>query len=90
MALDRSALLDLSESLKAADADDVIRQALHAVLQARIAAEATAVIGAFPHQRTEQQTTHGSGHRDRLLVLDDLDWESSRLPRVSITSQPGI
>ncbi|WP_281196193.1 hypothetical protein [Microtetraspora malaysiensis] len=28
MALDQSALLDLLESLKAADADDVIRQAL--------------------------------------------------------------
>ncbi|GIH25833.1 hypothetical protein Aph01nite_41430 [Acrocarpospora phusangensis] len=32
MALDQSALLDLLESLKAADADDVIRRALQAVL----------------------------------------------------------
>ncbi|GAA0356864.1 hypothetical protein GCM10009530_02560 [Microbispora corallina] len=49
MALDQSALLDLLESLKAADADDVIRHALQAVLQALIEAEATAVIGAAPH-----------------------------------------
>ncbi|GII56859.1 hypothetical protein Pth03_52480 [Planotetraspora thailandica] len=41
MALDQSALLDLLESLKAADADDVIRHALQAVLQALIEAEAT-------------------------------------------------
>ncbi len=33
MALDQSALLELLESLKAADADDVIRRALQAVLQ---------------------------------------------------------
>ncbi|GII34311.1 hypothetical protein Pmi06nite_77530 [Planotetraspora mira] len=42
-ALDQSALLDLLESLKAADAADVIRHALQAVLQALIEAEATAV-----------------------------------------------
>ncbi|MFF3671351.1 hypothetical protein ACFYXI_37780 [Microtetraspora malaysiensis] len=49
MALDQSALLDLLESLKAADADDVIRQALQSMLQALIEAEA-AVPGA-PAQR---------------------------------------
>ncbi|GAA1298602.1 hypothetical protein Psi02_69390 [Planotetraspora silvatica] len=68
MALDQSALLDLLESLKAADADDVIRHALQAVLQALIEAEATAVIGAAPHQRSDQRTTHRNGYRDRLLT----------------------
>ncbi|MER6695241.1 hypothetical protein ABT329_41250, partial [Streptomyces minutiscleroticus] len=38
MALDQSALLELLEALKAADADDVVRQALQAVLQALIEA----------------------------------------------------
>ncbi|WP_174552453.1 transposase, partial [Microtetraspora niveoalba] len=75
MALDQSALLDLLESLKAADADDVIRQALQAMLQALIEAEATAVIGAAPHQRTEQRTTHRNGYRDRLLTTAAGDLE---------------
>ena len=48
MALDQSALLELLESLKAADADDLVRRALQAVLQALIEAEATAVIGPHP------------------------------------------
>ncbi|GAA0397792.1 hypothetical protein GCM10009530_56840 [Microbispora corallina] len=48
MALDQSALLDLLESLKAADADVVIRHALQGMLQALIEAEATAMIGAWP------------------------------------------
>ncbi|GII79102.1 hypothetical protein Sru01_40840 [Sphaerisporangium rufum] len=75
MALDQSALLDLLESLKAADADDVIRHALQAVLQALIEAEATAVIGAAPHQRTEGRTTHRNGYRDRLLTTAAGDLE---------------
>jgi len=68
MALDQSALLELLESLKAADADDVVRRALQTVLQALIEAEATAVIGAAPHQRTDQRTTWRNGDRDRLLT----------------------
>ncbi|SNT52494.1 Transposase, Mutator family [Actinacidiphila glaucinigra] len=40
----------------------MIRRALRAVLQALIEAEATAVIGAAPHQ------THLNGRRDRLLT----------------------
>ncbi|WP_030512650.1 IS256 family transposase, partial [Microbispora rosea] len=75
MALDQSALLDLLESLKAADADDVIRQALQAVLQALIEAEATALIGAAPHQRTETRTTQRNGYRDRLLTTAAGDLE---------------
>ncbi|MBB2747032.1 UNVERIFIED_ORG: transposase-like protein [Microbispora rosea subsp. rosea] len=75
MALDQSALLDLLESLKAADADDVIRHALQAVLQALIEAEATAVIGAAPHQRTETRTAQRNGYRDRLLTTAAGDLE---------------
>jgi len=75
MALDQSALLELLESLKAADADDVIRRALQAVLQAHIEAEATAVIGVAPHQHTESRTTHRNGYRDRLLTTAASDLE---------------
>ncbi|GGM25689.1 hypothetical protein GCM10010129_82740 [Streptomyces fumigatiscleroticus] len=68
MARDQSALLELLDALKAADADDVVRQALQAVLQALIEAEATAAIGAASHQRTSERTAWRNGHRDRLLT----------------------
>ncbi len=52
MALDQSALLELLEALKVADADGVARRAVESVFQALIDAEATARIGAAPHERT--------------------------------------
>ena len=52
MALDQSALLELLEALKAADADDVVRRAVESMFQVLIDAEATARIGAAPHERT--------------------------------------
>ncbi len=42
MALGQSALLELLEVLKAADANDVVRRAVESVFQALIDAEATA------------------------------------------------
>ena len=68
MAMDQSALLELLDALKAAGADDVVRSAVEAVFQALIDAEATARIGAEPHQRTETRTTQRNGYRDRLLT----------------------
>jgi putative transposase len=50
MALDQSALSELLDVLKAAD--DVVRRAVEAMFQVLIDAEATAVIGAGPHERT--------------------------------------
>jgi putative transposase len=52
MALDQSALLELLEALRVADADDVVRQAVESVFRALIDAEATVRIGAAPHERT--------------------------------------
>lgn len=40
------------EALKASDSTDVIRQALQVMVQQLIDAEATALIGAEPHERT--------------------------------------
>ena len=56
MTLDQSALLDVLDALKAAEVDDRVRQAAETIYQALIEAELTAVIGAAPHQRTEQRT----------------------------------
>ena len=68
MALSQSALLEVLESLKAADADDLVRSALQVILQELIEAEATGVIGAARHERTELRTTQRNGHRSRLLT----------------------
>ena len=61
MALDQSALLELSEALRTADSGELMRRLLHTMLQALIDAEATAHIGAGPHERTD--TPHHPAQR---------------------------
>ena len=61
MALDQSAALEVLEALRAAEVDDRIRQAAETIYQALIEAELTAVIGAYPHQRTEARTGCATG-----------------------------
>jgi putative transposase len=68
MALDQSALLELLESMKAADAGELMRRLLAAMLQELVDAEATAVIGAGPHERTETRTTQRNGTRDKTVT----------------------
>jgi putative transposase len=68
MALDQSALLALVESMKAADGGELMRRLLAAMLQELVDAEATAVIGAGPHERTETRTTQRNGTRDKTLT----------------------
>src|SRR3954468_10797656 len=46
---------------------DTIRMSLEWILQQLIEAEATAFIGAAPHERTDTRTTQRNGHRPRLL-----------------------
>ena len=67
MALTDHDLSELLAALKAGDLTDPIRQSLQWVLQALIEAEATAFIGAEPHQRTDARTNQRNGHRPRLL-----------------------
>ena len=62
MALSQSALLEVLDALKASDSTDVIRQALQLMLQQLIDAEATAFIGAEPHERTDARVTQRNGH----------------------------
>ena len=68
MALDQSALLELSEALRSADSGELMRRLLHTMLQALIDAEATAHIGAAPHERTETRTTQRNGTREKLVA----------------------
>lgn len=61
---------DLSEllaALKAGELTDTIRTSLEWVLQQLIEAEATAFIGAAPHERSEARVAQRNGRRPRLL-----------------------
>jgi len=68
MAMDQSALLDLLEALKTADGGELMRRMLAMMLQELIDAEATAVIGAGPHERSASRTTQRNGTREKLLT----------------------
>ena len=67
MTLNQSALLELAETLRTADGGDMMRTMLGFMLQALVEAEATSVIGAAPHERTETRTTQRNGTRDKTV-----------------------
>ncbi|HYE78642.1 MAG TPA: IS256 family transposase, partial [bacterium] len=67
MALDKSALSELLDALRAGGDLDFMRQAMEMVLQALIELEATQEIGAERYERTESRTTHRNGSRKRAL-----------------------
>lgn len=81
MALDKSAIADLLDALRAGGDLDIIREGLAVVLQALIEAEATEVIGADRYQRTASRTTHRNGSRARLLSTKAGDVEL-RIPKL--------
>ena len=61
MALAHSDLSELLDALRAGGDIDLIRSSVEMVLQALIDAEATEVIGAGRHERTESARTNGTG-----------------------------
>lgn len=67
MALTDSDLSELLDALRAGEMTDTIRTSLEWILQQLIDAEATAVIGAAPHERSDARTNQRNGHRPRLL-----------------------
>jgi putative transposase len=67
MTLDHAALLQVLESMKAAEVDDRIRVAAQTIYQALIDAELTSVIGAGPWEHTPARTGLRNGSRPRLL-----------------------
>jgi transposase-like protein len=81
MAMDQSALLDLLTALKDTDVSDRIRVATEHLYQELIDAEATAVIGAGPWQRSVERTAQRNGTRPRVLTTTagDLDL---RIPKL--------
>jgi putative transposase len=81
MALDQSALLSLLDALRSSENGDLVRSLAERLLQELIEAEATAHIGAGPHERTEARTTQRNGHRSKTLTTaaGDLDL---RIPKL--------
>ena len=67
MALDKSAIADLLDALRAGGGLDVIREGMALVLQALIDAEVAQHIGAQPYERTDTRTAYRNGTRARLL-----------------------
>jgi putative transposase len=67
MALDKSALLELTEALSSADDGQLMRKLLHTILQALIDAEAAEHIGADLHERTDTRTAQRNGTRDKTI-----------------------
>ena len=83
MALSQSALLEVLDALKASDSTDVIRHALQVMLQQLIDAEATAFIGAEPHERTDARITQRNGTRSKTITTaaGDVDLSITKLRR---------
>jgi transposase-like protein len=81
MALDQRALLELLGELKLTDVTDRIRVATETLYQELIDAEATAVIGASPFERSATRTTQRNGFRARTLSTTAGDQEL-RIPKL--------
>jgi putative transposase len=81
VALTESDLSELLAALKAGELTDTVRTSLEWILQQLIEAEATAVIGARPHERTESRSAQRNGHRPRVLSTAAGDVEL-RIPKL--------
>ncbi len=68
MALDQSALLELLGELQDTDVTDRIGLATQKLYQELIDAEASAVIGAAPFERTPERTTQRNGTRPKTVT----------------------
>ncbi len=75
MALAHSDLSELLDALRAGGDIDLIRSSVEMMLQALIDAEATEVIGAGRHERTEQRTNQRNGTRSKLVTTKAGDVE---------------
>jgi putative transposase len=81
MALDQSALLELLEMMRSADDGDLMRGLLGTMLQTLVEAEATALVGAAPHERAQTRTTQRNGTRDKSVTTTAGDL-TVKIPKV--------
>src|SRR5947209_5048837 len=81
MALDQSALLEIAEMVTAGDGGELMRELLATMVQALVDAEATAFIGAGPHERSQARPTQRNGSRDKVVTTGVGDL-TVRIPKV--------
>jgi transposase-like protein len=81
MALDKHALSELLDALRAGGDMDLVRSGLQLVMQALIEMEAAQAIGAEPYQRSPERTTHRNGARERVLSTKAGDLQL-RIPKL--------
>jgi len=81
MALDQSALLELLEMMRSADAGELMRRLLGTIMQELVDAEASAHIGALPHERTDTRTTQRNGSREKIVTTTAGDL-TVKIPKV--------
>ena len=81
MTLNQSALIDLLKELELTETTERIRVLTQRAFQELINAEAAAVIGAAPYERSDERTTQRNGSRPRTLstTAGDLDL---RIPKL--------
>jgi putative transposase len=77
----QSDLSELLDAIRASGDIDVIRRSVEWVLQALIEAEATELIGAARHERTDTRTNQRNGGRARLVSTKAGDVEL-RIPKL--------
>lgn len=75
MALDKDALSELLDALRAGGDLDVVRAGMQLVLQSLIDLEASEAIGAGRYERSPERVTHRNGARERLLSTKAGDLE---------------
>jgi transposase-like protein len=61
-------LLELLEVMRSADGGELMRRLLATILQLLVDAEATAFVGAEPHERSVARTNRRNGTRDKLVA----------------------
>ena len=81
MALDQSALLELLDLMRSADDGELMRRLLGTIMQELVEAEASAHIGALPHERTETRTTQRNGTREKTVTTTAGDL-TVKIPKV--------
>jgi putative transposase len=68
MAPNQPALLELAELVQRADSGDLMRRLLETMPQSLVDAQATAHIGAEPHERTDARTNQRNGSHPKTVT----------------------
>jgi len=80
--------LSLLDALRSSENGDLACSPVERLLQELIAAEASAHIGAGPHERTETRTNQRNGHRPKTLTTAAGD-PDLRIPKLRAGSVGG-